>query len=103
MYIQTLKNGLLFCGMLALWLVLITIEVVSGYSGIFLQVVYGFSMFALFVAFWLTNRTTVQNIQSQLMQFFASGAMAVTLMGLFLFVAIISGANFKILIEGWMK
>lgn len=102
MYIQTFKNMLLFFGTLGLWLVLITIEVLTGYSGFFLQIIYGLSMFALFVAFWLVNRATVKNLKNEFVQFFASGAIAVGLMGLFLVTVMVVGVKFKKLIESWL-
>jgi hypothetical protein len=102
MYVQTLKNMLLFFGTLAFWLVLITIEVLTGYSGIFLQIVYGLSMFSLFVAFWMVNRETVKNINNEFTQFFASGAIAMALMGLFIIMVFVAGSNYKKLIESWL-
>lgn len=103
MYIQTLKNMILFFGTLVFWLVLITIEMLTGYSGMFLQIIYGLSMFALFVAFWLVNRTTVKNIKNEFAQFFASGAIAMTLMGVFLVTVLVVGVGYKNMIEGWLK
>ena len=102
MYVQTLKNMLLFFGTLAFWLVLITVEVLTDYSGIFLQVIYGLSMFALFIAFWLVNRTTVRNINGEFAQFFASGAIAIALMGLFIITALVIGVAYKKIIQGWV-
>jgi len=101
MYIQTLKNMLLFFGTLGLWFVLITIEVLTGYSGFFLQIIYGLSMFALFVAFWLVNRTTVNKMKNEFAQFFASGAIAISLMILFVVTVLVVGVKFKKLVEGW--
>lgn len=102
MYVQTLKNMLLFFGTLGFWLVLISIEVLTGYSGIVLQVVYGLSMFSLFIAFWLVNRTTVKSINNEFLQFLASGAIAIVLMGLFILTVLVAGVNFKKLIAGWL-
>jgi len=102
MYVQTLKNMLLFFGTLGFWLVLITIEVWTGYSGFFLQLIYGMSLFALFVAFWLVNRTTVNNLQGEFIQFFASGAIALGLTGFYLATVLVVGVNFKKLIESWL-
>ena len=102
MYVQTLKNMLLFFGTLSFWLVLIAIEVWTGYSGFFLQLVYGLSLFALLVAFWLVNRTTVKNLQGEFMQFFASGAIALGLTGLYLVTVLVVGVNFKKLVESWL-
>lgn len=102
MYIQTIKNLLLFFGTLGFWLVLIAIEVLTGYSGVVLQVIYGLSMFSLFVAFWMVNRETVKNINNEFSQFLASGAIAMALMGLFVMSVAIVGSNFKKLIEGWL-
>ena len=102
MYVQTLKNMLIFFGTLGLWLVLIAIEVLTGYSGFFLQLIYGLSLFALLVAFWLVNRTTVKNLNGDFIQFFASGAIALGLTGLYLLTVLVVGVNFKKLIESWM-
>ena len=93
---------LLFFGTLGFWLILITIEVLTGYSGAFLQIVYGLSMFSLFVAFWLVNRTTVSNMNNEFAQFFASGAIAVALMGLFIVTVAFVGSNYKKFIEAWL-
>ena len=101
MYIQTLKNMLLFFGTLVFWLVLITVEVLTGYSGIFMQTLYGLSMFSLFVSFWLVNRTTVKNIGNEFVQFFASGAIAILLAGLFFVTVLVVGVAYKKMIEGW--
>ena len=102
MYVQTLKNMLLFFGTLGFWIVLITIEVLTGYSGAFLQIVYGLSMFSLFVAFWLVNRTTVKNIKNEFANFLASGGIALVLMGLFIVTVLVVGVHFKKMIEGWI-
>lgn len=101
MYLQTLKNMLLFFGTLAFWLVLITIEVATGYSGPVLQIMYALSLFSLFVAFWLVNRATVQHLKNEFAQFFASGAIALTLMGLFLVTILVVGSAYKRWLEGW--
>lgn len=103
MYIQTLKNMILFFSTLVFWLVLITIEVLTGYSGILLQIIYGLSMFALFAAFWLVNRTTVNKLDNEFAQFFASGAIAMVLMGIFFVTVLVVGVAYKNLIEGWFK
>ena len=102
MYVQTLKNLLLFIGTLAFWLVLISIDVLTGYSGVLLQLIYGLSMFSLFVAFWLVNRTTVKNFGNEVTQFFASGAIAMGLMGLFIVTVFFVGSSFRKLIESWL-
>ena len=101
MYIQTLKNMLLFFGTLAFWLVLITVEVLTGYSGIFMQILYGLSMFSLFVSFWLVNRKTVKNIGNEFTQFFASGVIAILLAGFFFVTVLVVGVAYKKMIEGW--
>ena len=100
MNIQVTKNVALFGGTLVLWLLLIAIEVFTGYTGFFLQAVYALSLFALFVAFWLVNRTVVKGITNDVLQFISCGAMAVALTGLFVFVAVVVGVNFKMLIGG---
>ena len=100
MNIQVTKNVALFVGTLALWLLLIAIEVFTGYTGFFLQAVYALSLFALFVAFWLVNRPVVKGIKNDVLQFMSCGAMAVALTGLFVFVAVVVGVNFKMLIGG---
>lgn len=102
MYVQTLKNMLLFFGTLGCWLLLITIEVLTGYSGFALQIIYGLSMFSLFIAFWLVNRATVKNFGGEFAQFFASGAIAMVLMGLFVITVFVAGSNYKKLIESWL-
>lgn len=84
------------------WLVLITIEVISGYSGIFLQILYGTSLFALLVAFWLANRSVVKSIKNEFLQFFASGIVAVTLLVFYVIIAVAIGSGYKRLIEGWL-
>lgn len=101
MYLQTLKNMLLLFGTLVFWLLLITIEVLTGYSGYFLQIIYGLSLFSLFVAFWLVNRSTVKHLKNEFIQFFASGAIAIVLEVLFLVVIFTVGVAYKKLIEGW--
>ncbi|WP_455376263.1 hypothetical protein [Kaarinaea lacus] len=102
MYVQTLKNMLLFFGTLGFWLVLITIEVLTGYSGTFLQIVYGLSMFSLFVAFWLVNRATVKNIKNEFANFLASCGIAIALMSVFLVTVLVVGVSYKKMIEGWL-
>lgn len=102
MYIQTLKNAVLFFGTLFFWLVLVTIEVLASYSGAFLQILYGTSLFALLVAFWLVNRPAVRNLKNEFLQFFASGGIAIALLGLYMFVAVIIGGGYKRLIESWL-
>jgi hypothetical protein len=102
MYIQTLKNAVLFFGTLFFWLVLITIEVFADYSGAILQILYGTSLFALLVAFWLVNRPVVQNIKNEFLQLFSSGAIAIALLALYVFVAVVIGSGYKRLIEGWV-
>jgi len=102
MYIQTLKNAVLFGSTLIFWLVLITIEVLAGYSGIFLQIIYGTSLFALLVAFWLVNRPVVKNIKNEYVQFLFCGSIAVALMVLYVFIAVVVGGGYKRLIESWI-
>ena len=103
MYLQTLKNMLIFFAMLAFWLVLVCIEVLTGYSGVFLQIIYGTTLFSLFVAFWLVNRATVRNIQNEFLQFFASGALALVLTGLFLVTMLVVGSALKNVLVDWLK
>ena len=91
---------MLFGGVLVLWLLLIAIEVFTGYTGFALQAVYALSLFALFVAFWLVNRLVVKGIKNDILQFVSCGAWAVVLTGLFVFVAVVVGVNFKMLIGG---
>jgi len=98
--LQTTKNLILFGSTLVFWLVLISIELATGYSGIFLQGIYGISLFALFVAFWLVNRTSVSVLENEFAQFFASGAIALTLTTLFLITALFLGSGFRKLLHG---
>ena len=100
MNLQVTNNIVLFGGTLVLWLLLIAIEVFTGYTGIFLQAAYALSLFVLFVAFWLVNRPVVKGIKNDVLQFMSCGAMAVVLTGLFVFVAVVVGVNFKMLIGG---
>ena len=97
---QIIKNVVLFGIALALWLILITIEVFTGYSGLFLQAVYALSLLAVFVTFWLVNRSIVVGIKSEALQMVSCGAIAVALTGLFLIMAVVVGVNFKFLIGG---
>ena len=100
MKVQVIKNVVLLGGMLILWLVLIAIEVFTGYSGVILQTIYALSLFTLFVALWLVNRSVVAGIKNELLQFISCGALALGLTGLFVFVAVVVGVNFKYLIGG---
>ena len=90
------------CGALwwnaSLWLLLIAIEVYTGYTGFFLQAVYALSLFALIVAFWLVNRPVVKGIKNDVLQFMSCGAMAVALTGVFVLVAVLVGVNIQIVI-----
>lgn len=95
-----MKNAVLLGGALILWLALIAIEVFTNYSGVFLQAVYALSIFTLFVALWLVNRPVVAGIKNELLQFMSCGAMALGLTGLFVFVAVVVGVNFKYMIGG---
>ena len=95
MNVQLIKNAVLMGGTLILWLALIAIEVFTGYSGIFLQAIYALSLFTLFVALWLVNRPVVAVIMNEILQFISCGVLALGLTGLFVFVAVVVGVNFK--------
>ena len=100
MNVQVLKNVALFGGALILWLVLIAIEVLTGYSGVIIQAVYALSLFALFVSLWLVNRPVVAGLKNEVLQFASCGALALGITALFVFVAVVVGVNFKLLIVG---
>lgn len=100
MNIQVIKNVALFGGALILWLALIAIEVFTGYSGAILQAAFAISLFTLFVALWLVNRPVVAGIKNEVLQFASCGALAFGITGLFVFVAVVAGVNFKLLIGG---
>ena len=72
----------------------------TGYTGFALQAVYALSLFALFLVFWLVNRPVVKGIKNGILQFVSCGTLAVVLTGFFVFVAVVVGVNFKMLIGG---
>jgi len=100
MSVQFKKNVVLFCGALALRVVLITIEVFFNYTGIALQAVYVISILSLFVLIWLVNRPLVTGIKSKVLQFVSCSVIALLLTGLFVFIALVQGTFFKLLIKG---
>ena len=100
MSIQFKKNVVLFCGALVLRIVLISIEVFFNYTGIALQAVYAISILTLFVLIWLVNRPLVAGIKSIVLQFVSCSAIALLLTGLFVFIALVQGTFFKLLIKG---
>ena len=97
---QFVKNVALFGGTLILWLVLIAIEVLTGYSGVIIQAAYALSLFTLFVSLWLVNRPVVAGLKNEVLQFASCGALALGITAIFVFVAVVVGVNFKFLIGG---
>ncbi len=100
MSVQFKKNVILFCWALALRVILITIEVFLNYTGIALQAVYAISILSLFVVIWFVNRPLVARIKGTVLQFVSCSAIALLLTGLFVFIALVQGTFFKLLIKG---
>jgi hypothetical protein len=89
------RNTIIFAASLAFWLLLITIEVLFGYSGIVLQALYGILLFGLLIGLWLGNRPLFATIKNPFFRFCAGGVLAFSIWTLFLFCAINFGIVFK--------
>lgn len=100
MDIKIKRNITLFASILLLWIMLITIEVILKYSGVLLQVIYLASIVTLLIALWNVNHSVVAGIKNEIIQFISRGVIAVVLTGVFVFLAVIIGVNYKFLIGG---
>ncbi|OEU67864.1 MAG: hypothetical protein BA863_12120 [Desulfovibrio sp. S3730MH75] len=100
MNIQFKRNVILFCGVIVLRMVLISIEVFFNYTGIALQAIYVISILSFFVAIWFVNFSLVAEFKSGVLQFVSCSALALLLTGLCVFAAAVQGTFFKLLIAG---
>ena len=100
MNIHVWKNAVLLAAAMALWLVLIAVELLTGYSGAFMQAALGLTLFALLVALWLLNRPALEPLRNPVLEFVCCGALAFALTGVFVLVAVVIGVQFRRLLEG---
>ena len=100
MSIQFRQNVLILCGALVLRTALVTIEVYLNFTGIALHATYAILILSMFVLIWLVNRPLVADLKSKALQFLSCSAIALLLTGLFVFIALVQGTFFKLMIKG---
>ncbi len=100
MSIQFRKNIIIFCGAQVLRAVLVASEVYLNFTGIALHAVYAILILSMFVLIWFVNHPTIAELKSKVLQFLSCSGIALLLTSLFVFVALVQGTFFKLLIKG---
>ncbi len=100
MSIQFKQNVLIGIWVLVIRMVLVAIEVHFNFTGIALHAVYAILILSMFVLIWFVNRPAVAELKSRVLQFLSCSAIALLLTGLFVFIALVEGTFFKLLIKG---